>query len=376
MKIIVDKNIPYLRGVLEPYATVVYLAGQVISRSDLTDADAMIVRTRTKCNAALLEGTRVRFIATATIGHDHIDAEYCDAHGIRWTNAEGCNSSSVQQYIGAVLAQLSTQLNFSCNAKTLGIVGVGNVGTKVAALARALGMRVLLNDPPRARREGGAGFVPIDTLIEHADIITFHVPLIDGGRDNTFYMADERFLSRLRPTQIVINTSRGEVVQGSALKALLQRGGLQACVLDVWEQEPMIDIELLHKCVIGTPHIAGYSADGKANGTSMSVNALSRFFGWGALDAWKPGDVPAPREPEFTLDCEHLSKQDAIKRAILHTYDICADDERLRRSVQTFERQRADYPLRREFTSYTITLKNASSSIRSALETLGFTCRS
>jgi erythronate-4-phosphate dehydrogenase len=373
MKIVIDKNIPFVRGVFEPHADVVYLPGSTISRTELKDADALIVRTRTKCNAALLEGTSVKFIATATIGHDHIDAEFCESHGIAWTNAEGCNSSSVQQYIGAALVHLAGHLNFSFSKKTIGIVGVGNVGSKVATLSRALGMRVLLNDPPRQRREGGSGFVPLETIVEHADIITFHVPLIDGPADNTFHLADQAFLARLKPEQILINTSRGEVVDGRALKAVLKRGGLSGCVLDVWENEPLIDEELLHRLDLGTPHIAGYSADGKANGTSMSVNAVSRFFGLG-LDAWFPADVPPPPAPELTIDCAHLTAQDIAKRAIRHTYDICADDERLRQSTRTFEKQRAEYPLRREFSSYTIRLINSSAAARAALEKIGFHC--
>lgn len=372
MKIVVDKNIPFIKGVLEPYAEVVYLTGSSIVKADVADADALIVRTRTKCNAALLEGTAVKFIATATIGHDHIDAEFCAAHNITWTNAAGCNSSSVHQYIGSALVHLAEKLNIPLSSRTIGIVGVGNVGSKIATLCRALGMRVLLNDPPRARAEGSNGFVPFETVVRQADIITFHVPLNDGGQDNTFHLADAGFFGKLTPNQIVINSSRGEVVDTKQLGAVLKRGAIAACVLDVWENEPFIDTELLNRVDIGTPHIAGYSADGKAFGTSMSVNALSAFFRLG-IPEWFPGDVPQPAQPVLTIDCTGLTNQDVVARAIRHTYDIAADDERLRHAPAAFEKQRAEYPLRREFSSYTVKLLHASAYMESSLHAIGFT---
>lgn len=384
MKIIVDKNIPFIRGVLEPYAEVVYLPGSSIVRADVMEADALVVRTRTQCNAALLEGTNVRFIATATIGHDHIDADFCKANNITWTNAAGCNSYSVQQYIAAALVHLGAKLNLTFSSMTIGIVGVGNVGSKVARLARAFGMRVLLNDPPRERLEGSREFVSLEKIMEESDIITFHVPLNDGGEDNTFHLADAQFFANVRPSQILINSSRGEVVNTKLLTETLTRRGLAACVLDVWEHEPNIDIDVLTRVDIGTPHIAGYSADGKANGTAMSVNALSRFFGLG-LPEWCPMDVPAPDRSTFTIDCNSLTKQEALSHAVRHTYDICADDRRLRQSPSTFEKQRAEYPLRREFTSYSAELlysgkpysaglvDSTDPSVALSFQTIGFT---
>jgi len=372
MKIVVDKNIPFITGVLEPYAEVAYLPGSAIAKADLMDADALIVRTRTKCNAALLEGTRVRFIATATIGFDHIDTAYCAERGIAWTNAAGCNSSSVHQYIAAALVHLASKLNVPLSSRTIGIVGVGNVGSKIATLCTALGMRVLLNDPPRARAEGSGKFVPFDAIVRQSDIITFHVPLNDGGQDNTFHLADEPFFSAVRPSQILINSSRGEVVDTKLLRAALSRKALAGCVLDVWENEPFVDTELLNLIDIGTPHIAGYSADGKALGTAMSVKALSTFFGLG-IPEWFPANVPAPAKPVFTIDCVSLSNQEVVTRAVRHAYDICADDERLRHSPSAFEKQRADYPLRREFTSYTVRLVNANAHMEATLRTIGFT---
>lgn len=371
MKIVIDKKIPFINGVLEPYAEVVYRDGREITREELRDADALIVRTRTKCNADLLKGTKVRFIASATIGYDHIDTAFCVANNVTWTNSAGCNSSSVQQYIAAALIHLAEEFQFELAGKTIGIVGVGNVGRKVAKLCRSLGMLVLLNDPPRERREGSRGFVPLDSIVNESDIITLHVPLNTEGEDKTFHLVDERFLSRLRNDQLLINSSRGEVVETTALKACLKDKKLADCVLDVWEGEPDIDRELLGLIEIGTPHIAGYSADGKANGTSMVVQAFSRFFGFD-LDAWYPDRVPLPASTKIELDCAGLSDQAVIGNLVHRTYDILADDARLRLSPQTFEKQRGEYPLRREFPVYSVKLSNAGQSTQSLVRALGF----
>lgn len=371
MKVVVDKKIPFIKGVLERHADVVYLEGREISRNDVRDAEALIVRTRTKCNRDLLEGTKVRFIASATIGFDHIDTVFCRANNIHWTNAEGCNSSSVQQYIAAALSHLADKLKFDLAEKTIGIVGVGNVGSKVATLCRALGMKVVLNDLPRERREGSKEFVLIDAIVEQADIITLHVPLNREGEDKTLHMVDEGFLSRLRKNQILINSSRGEVADTPTLKSFVKQKKLGACVLDVWEHEPEIDQELLGLVDIGTPHIAGYSADGKANGTSMSVQAFSRFFGLN-LNNWFPENVPLPERTSIEVDCGNLSQQELIGRLVRHTYDIVSDDRRLRASPLTFENQRGDYPLRREFPAYNAELLNADDGIHSLVRNIGF----
>ncbi len=371
MKVVIDKDIPFVKGVLEKHATVIYLAGGAITRDDLVDTDALIIRTRTKCNRALLDGTRVKFIASATIGYDHIDTKYCEATGIHWTNAEGCNSSSVQQYITAALFHLTNKLDFELAGKTIGIVGVGNVGSKVAHVCELLGMRVLLNDPPRERREGNGKFVSLRTIVEESDIVTFHVPLIPDGEDKTFQLVNHGLLSGMKPGQILMNTSRGEVVDTMALKSILKARKLAASVLDVWENEPAIDLELLRLVNVATPHIAGYSADGKANGTSMSVQALSKFFKLG-IDHWFPENVPQPRDRVIELDCTTLKRQKILCKLVTRTYDIQADDQRLRNSPASFEQQRAEYPLRREFPAYTARLINAGSDIQSFAKQLGF----
>lgn len=361
MKIICDSHIPFLNGVLEPYADVVYLPGGRITRDDVLDADALVVRTRTRCDANLLEGTKVRFIATATIGFDHIDTGWCESNGIAWTNAPGCNSWSVQQYMGSLLANMSQRMGFDCKQKTLGVVGVGNVGSKVARLAALLGFRVLLCDPPRSRREGSNGFVSLDEIIGNCDIITCHVPLTYDGEDSTYHLFDAARLAAMNGSRILINTSRGEVVDCKALKQALKTRSLQAASLDVWENEPDIDKELLDALFTGTPHIAGYSADGKATGTTMCVQALGRFFDLACRD-WQATDLPAPLQPlEFTIDAADRKPQEVLADAILHTYDVMQDDAELRADVSGFERLRSEYKTRREFPAFTVKLLNDTS---------------
>lgn len=358
MKVVCDSAIPFLKGALEPYCQVVYANGSEINREMVMDADALVIRTRTRCNADLLEGTGVRFIATATIGYDHIDTKWCESHGITWTNAPGCNSWSVQQYIGSLLVTMSRTLGFSFREKTIGVVGVGNVGSKVARLAVLLGFRVLLCDPPRARREGSGQFVSLDEIISRSDIITLHVPLIRDGEDATFHMFDDSRLASMNKNQILINSSRGEVVDGAALKNALAQKSILTASLDVWENEPQIDPQLLSLLFTGTPHIAGYSVDGKATGTTMSVQALGKFFDLPCRD-WEVTEVPQSVQPsEFSIDTAGKTPQEVLADAILHTYDIKNDDAALRADVASFEKQRSHYPVRREFPAFCVRTLN------------------
>ena len=354
MKVVCDTDIPFLKGALEPYCQVVYARGSEISRDMVKDADALVVRTRTTCNADLLEGSKVRFIATATIGYDHIDTKWCGLQGIRWTNAPGCNSWSVQQYTGSLLVTMSRSLGFAFRDKTIGVVGAGNVGSKVARLAALLGFRVLLCDPPRARREGSQGFVTLDEIIEKSDIITCHVPLTHDGQDATFHMFDSSRLASMNGSQILINTSRGEVVDGQALKQALKSRSIRAASLDVWENEPDIDRELLDLLFTGTPHIAGYSTDGKATGTMMCVQALGRFFNLACRD-WEVTELPEPQQTlEFNVETADRKPQDVLAEAILHTYDIMEDDKKLRADISMFEKLRSGYQTRREFPAFCV----------------------
>lgn len=323
MLIVCDDKIPFLRGVFEPFSEVKYLTGSRITRNDIFDADALIVRTRTRCDRALLDGTKVRIVASATIGIDHIDTLWCEQNGIIWANAPGCNARSVCQWIGSTLSALSHRLGLDLRGKTLGIVGVGHVGSEVARLAPTLGMNTLLCDPPRAESEGPEGFVNLEELTQGSDIITIHTPLTA----QTFHLFDSERLKSLSSAQILINSARGEIVDGGALKSALRENRLRAAALDVWENEPEIDRELLERVTIATPHIAGYSADGKANGTTAAVRAVANALGLRALSGWKVESVPESAEPY---------------------YDVLKDEAALRERPEDFERLRSDYPIRRE----------------------------
>jgi erythronate-4-phosphate dehydrogenase len=371
IKIVADDKIPFLEGALEEKARVEYLPGAAISRRFLQDADALITRTRTRCDRELLEGTSVRLIASATIGYDHIDTEYCWEQGIRWTNAPGCNSSSVEQYMVSALLWLAVNRNLELGDLTLGIVGVGNVGSKVAHAAKALGMKVLLNDPPRERTEGSTYFSSLEELKEQSDIISLHVPLNRRGEDNTFHLFDFSFLSSIKKGTILINTSRGAVVDEQVVLEGIGNGKLSDVILDVFESEPNINIELLEDLALATPHIAGYSLDGKANGTTMSVRSLSRFFGLG-LDTWSPASIPVPESPEILADASGSGLTELLWEIYSQIYDISEDDRRLRSAPETFEKQRGEYPFRREAPAYAVRLFQSYPEIRDVLEKLGF----
>jgi erythronate-4-phosphate dehydrogenase len=373
LKIVADDKIPFIKGVLEPVADIYYLSPSQISKDIIKDADALLIRTRTKCNAELLSNSSIKFIATATIGFDHIDTTYCDLKGIKWVNAPGCNSGSVQQYIASALLTAAKQNNISLTNKTLGIIGVGNVGSKVEKIAKIFGMKVLLNDPPRERSEGNEKFVSVDELIKNSDIITFHVPLNLAGIDKTFHLANEVFFEKLIGSKIFINTSRGEVVDEGELKRAIRDKKVTTCILDVWSNEPSIDAELLSLTNIASPHIAGYSVEGKANGTAACVNAVNEFFNLGIKPNWYPQNLPAPnKSKDIKIDCNEKSTQEVIYDCISTTYNIIEDDIKLRNSIAEFEKQRAEYPSRREFNYYDVYLSNAEESLSSAISELGF----
>lgn len=334
MRICIDDKIPYVRGVFEPYAEVEYLPGGLASPGKLRHADALLIRTRTLCNETSLAQSRVRFIATATIGYDHIDTDYCRQNGIVWKNAAGCNADSVAMYVGCALKHLAQKYSFNLKDKTLGIVGLGYVGEKVAAVASQLGCRVLKNDPLRqsAMLEGktcsdnglpytdrAEDYISLDELMARADIISLHPNLHYETPYASYHLFDEKRLSQMQKHQILINASRGEVVDNEALKTALQHRSIKAAVLDVWENEPQIDQELLRLVAIATPHIAGYAIDGKANGSTMSVQAIARFFGIEDLYHWTAGP-----QPESTIP-----------------YDILLDDTALRQCPESFESLRS-----------------------------------
>ena len=375
MKIVVDEKIPFLKGALESKAEVVYLPPQSIDRACVADADALIIRTRTKCDDALLSGSKVKFIATATIGYDHIDTEYCRSAGITWVNAPGCNAGSVTQYIMAAILNVCRRFSMDPSQKTIGVVGVGNVGAKVAGMASILGMKVLLSDPPRARAEGNRGFTPIDELLSISDIVTFHVPLTHTGLDATMSMINHELLGMMKPNGILFNTSRGEVACTSDLKKAIKTGRILGAVIDVWEGEPDIDRELLDLVLIGTPHIAGYSVDGKAKATVMAVQAASEFFHLGIED-WVSECLPPPRRPFLEINGGGKRPLDILSESVEATYDIMVDDAALRANPGGFEMLRGAYPPRREFYAHTVKVTECPNKAVNLLAEFGFKIKS
>ena len=344
MKVIVDNKIPFIKEAIEKIADeVVYAPGKDLTPSLVKDADALIIRTRTHCNRGLLEGSKVKFIATATIGFDHIDTEYCREAGITWTNAPGCNSASVAQYLHSSLILLQESKGINLSEATIGIIGVGNVGSKVAKVAQELGMRILLNDLPREDKEGKQNFSSLQTLAKECNVLTFHVPLYKEGKYRTYHLADTAFFQSLKQKPVIINTSRGEVIETDALLNALETKLISDAIIDVWENEPAINLTLLKKVFLGTPHIAGYSADGKANATRMSLDALCRYFNIQADYQIIP---PAPSQPQITAE--------TLSDAYLQIYDPRQDSNALKTHPELFEKLRGDYPLRREKKAYTI----------------------
>ena len=342
MKIVVDDKIPYIREKLALLADdVVYLKGAEISAEDVKDADALIVRTRTRCNKQLLEGSKVQFLATATIGFDHIDTDYMRQAGIYWTNCPGCNAASVAQYLECSLLLLQQQKGLELRNTTIGIVGCGHVGSKVKAVAERLGMRVLVCDPPleaESQKLKANSYVSMDVIEHEADIITFHVPLSREGQYATWHIGNEEFFCRLARVPYIINTSRGEVVDNIALLKALKEGRVRDAILDVWEGEPKINLELLNSVFIGTPHIAGYSADGKVNADNMVIDALCRHF-----SLPHPGPILPPSLP---ADFKYTG-------SALDLYNPLDDSEKLKTDPSKFESLRNNYPLRREIACHT-----------------------
>lgn len=341
MKIVVDNAVPFIEGVFEPYAEVVYMKGSDICRENVADADALIIRTRTRCDGNLLEGSSVKIIASATIGMDHIDEVYCASKGIFVQNAPGCNAGGVMNYVISALYGIGARRGLDFSGATFGIVGVGNVGSRVEAAARLLGFNVLLCDPPRAEREGGAQFCSLDKLLRESDIVSLHLPL-DGS---TRRIANEEFFAKLKPGVVFMNCSRGEVVDDEALKRAIPKLG--PVVVDTWNNEPDVDRELLDMVDIATPHIAGYSYQGKQKGTAAAVRAVARFFDIKELFEFFPAYDVA------TLSAVHLDvagkTQGEIASIIQYNYPIFTDDFLFRTNPSSFEELRKNYRYRKEF---------------------------
>lgn len=346
MKIVLDEKIPYLSAALEGMGhEVIRMPGVAISRNEVADAGALFVRTRTKCDAALLGGSTVRFIGTATIGYDHIDAAYCNANGIAWASAPGCNAGAVLQYVQSVFYSWAVDRGVSLKGLVLGVVGVGMIGSRVADWARSIGMKVLLNDPPRESR-GEKGLLPLRVLAKECDIITFHPTLSKDGDFPSYHLADEAFFNSLDHCRLLVNASRGPVVDNPALEQALDYGRLEDAALDVWENEPEIDVSLLNKVYIATPHIAGYSAEGKMNASRMMLEAFARFIGYKGVMPSISLPVPDNHEVTAGSECE----------ALLGIYSPKNDSAALKSEPSAFERLRNEYDLRREPSSYNVVI--------------------
>jgi len=380
MKIVVDENMPYGREAFSTLGDVVAMPGRSIDAAAVADAELLAIRSVTKVNARLLDGSRVRFVGTATIGEDHVDTAYLEAKGIRFSSAPGCNANSVGQYITGALLELAQAHGFRLRGMKLGIVGVGNVGSRVLKKASAIGMECVLNDPPLRRKTGAEKYRPLDEIFD-CDIVTVHVPLTKEGEDATYHLVDDAFLRRMKPGSVLINSARGAVADGGALKRALADGHLRACVLDVWEGEPQVDLELLGKLFIGTPHIAGYSFDGKVNGTRQIYEAACGFLG--AEPVWDPSPLlPAPECPEVQVDGAAEDAEAALREAVRKVYDIRNDDKAMRGLFDMpgaargafFDKLRKNYPRRREFFNTRAAVTPRNHELEAMLAGVGFTC--
>ena len=370
MKILVDENMPYARELFGRTGSVVAVPGRPIPQAELEDADGLMVRSVTKVNAALLDGKPVKFVGTATAGTDHIDESYLNQRDIAFSAAPGCNAIAVVEYVFSALLLLAERDGFQLQDRTVGIVGVGNVGSRLQARLEALGIRTLLCDPPRAEQGDEGDFLPLSALVADADILTFHTPLFKDGPHRTLHMADETLLLALKPGTILINACRGPVVDNAALLKVLQQRSDLSVVLDVWEPEPELSLALLDKVDIGTAHIAGYTLEGKARGTTQVFEAWTQFIGQPqqvALDTL----LPAPEFGQITLHGE--LDQATLKRLVHLVYDVRRDDAPLRHVAAIpgeFDRLRKTYQERREWSSLRVQCDNAATA--ALLRKLGF----
>lgn len=376
MKTVCARNMPFAEAAFSTLGKTAVREGRAITSADVRNADLLAIRSTTPVNADLLDGSRVRFVGTATIGTDHLDIPYLKRHNIEWCFSPGCNANSVSEYVIAALLCLAHRHGFTLRGKTLGVIGVGNVGSRVVAKGKALGMHVLQNDPPRERAEAPTDrFVNLQTLLAESDIITTHVPITHNGPDTTVHMANEAFFSRMQRGAIFINAARGTVVKTGALLKALDSGQLAHVVLDTWEEEPTVSAAALAAVDIGTPHIAGHSFEGKVAGTVMVYNAACRFLG--KIPTWSPDALlPPPLVPTVSVDTSGRTNEAILWEVVKQVYDIEGDDQRLRKSTSDiaahFDALRKHYPMRREFRFTTVTLKHAAPALLKLLTDLGF----
>jgi erythronate-4-phosphate dehydrogenase len=358
MKIVIDSDIPFLEGVFEPYFNVVrYVKGALLDRSSIIDADALIIRTRTICNAQLLHGTKVKAIATATVGTDHIDITFCKANSIEVFSAQGCNKGAVLQWVLSSVCTASEQFNSDLKGKVFGVVGHGNIGSIVAEAAYAMGMDVLICDPPKQLREDNPNYVSLNYLAKNSDYISFHVPLTYKDAFPTFNVANDEFFSVLKPNAFIMNSARGGVVNEDLLLNAINKNQINGCSIDVWYGEPLVFEHLLQKSLIATPHIAGYSIEGKLNASAMVIDAINNFF---SLDMPKLIPSPNPTEYKIQLDITKYFYNNMLNYIELFkkVYPIELDSNNFKLNSGDFERIRNSYALRRENEGYEISTNN------------------
>ncbi len=372
MKILIDKHIPYLSGVFDEHSENQYLSPKDFSNIAVKDTDALIIRTRTKADKLLLSNTKVKFIATATIGTDHIDKEFCAENEIEWKNAAGCNSNSVNQYVTSIILEWLNKNKLGLKSVTAGIIGVGNVGKKLEHNLNILNVNTLTNDPLRRDNESNFEHKTKSEIFRQCDIISFHVPLSRNCRYPTYHIIQKEHLELLKGRPVLlINTSRGEVLSNELLLWALGENPHLSLALDVWENEPQIKQELAQNCFFISPHIAGYSADGKAKGTEMSVQAVAHHFNL-PLKNWKPSNIPAHPKRFIKIPNHKLGFAESLQFAFRHTYNIWNDDRALRNNFNSFESLRSSYPLRREFEHFHFELTKTDKNLTQTLVKLGF----
>ena len=379
MKIIADENIPYVKEAFASLGEITTLPGRSMAQKDLEDAEILLVRSVTQVNEQLLKNTAVKYVASATIGFDHLDAEYLEKRGIPWATSPGCNATAAAEYVVTALFHIASVKRISLNGMTAGIIGCGNVGSRVKQRLTALGVNCIVNDPPLQEREPHQNFVKLEEALS-ADIITLHVPLKKTGSHPTHHLLNQQNLSRIDDKSILINTARGSVIDNAALLNHLQDKHLTT-VLDVWEGEPAILPELLDACILGTSHIAGYSLDGRVRGTEMIYLACCQYLN--LTPTWKADSILNNVDNKI-IDLTHTNDIDSsIQQAVQHVYKITADDQSLRDTMALPEKQRGnafdqlrkDYPLRREFACYTVITNARKDEEIKGLRTLGFKLR-
>jgi erythronate-4-phosphate dehydrogenase len=370
MKTVVAETVLLGREAFATLGEVIVVPDRQIGPEHLKDADALIIRSKTKVVPELIAGSAVRFVGTATAGFEHIDFQSLEKHGIGWCAAPGCNADSVADYMTAALLTLHSKHGVELEGKTIGIIGVGQVGSRVAKRAEALGLRVLLNDPPRAAREGEKGFQDLTDLLAKSDIITLHVPLIKEKPWPTLKMADCRFFEQMKHNAVFINSSRGKVLDADALLLAKASGIISHAVLDVWDPEPAIRADVLAAATIGTPHIAGHSFEGKLNGTIQVYREACNFFE--TAPVWNPVPLlPAVAVPNLKIDSCGKSDLEVLTETVAAVYDIGVDCL-TGKDIARFDKLRSGYGVRREFKNTTIVLSEFRPGLNHRLNGAGF----